>query len=338
MPIEYTVIPYPDFKLHEIIEPDEFDFNNESFIKKIDQVIRVINQMTDGIGPGSSGADVINLTAIAPFTSTKLQTFLEEVISTLRSIDANKGSAFIGSQTIPGVTGSTVFAQLTSLKAILDSEKVRLDNSIQVERARITALQSDVTIEKSKIATLQSDSVIEKAKVTTLQSESILEKAKVSLLQSQMVNHNHDGRYMTRSELQPYLQGGYVITSKELFNVLTVDVPGKAFTYQKSGSPIQNGTIDESGMFVITLINSYTLGVGLVSVVLNGNTYKSVQNGGIVEIDGKSIKVSGPIVPTDKIEISYYAKSGSSSEVGVLYGTEQPLPTSPGILWFKVVQ
>lgn len=119
--INQVRIPYPDFKLHEIIDPDQFDLNNAELQDKINAVIAVLNQITDSITDGSSGADKISLTAIQPFISTKLQAFLEEVIARLQSTqDGLSGADFIASTPISGVKGTTVQQQLESLKSILD--------------------------------------------------------------------------------------------------------------------------------------------------------------------------------------------------------------------------
>jgi hypothetical protein len=121
MALNKLTISYPDFKLLEIIDPEQFDTNNNDIKLKIDQVIDVLNKITDSVADGGSGADAISLTSIAPFTSTKLQVFLEEVIGRLQSTtDASSGADFVASTSIAGVTGSTVQAQLESLKTLLD--------------------------------------------------------------------------------------------------------------------------------------------------------------------------------------------------------------------------
>lgn len=130
MAINKLQIPYPDFKLHEIIDPEQFDLNNAELQDKINTVIAVLNQITDSIADGSSGADKISLTAISPFISTKLQSFLEEVISRLQSTqDGSSGADFIASTPILGVTGKTVQEQLESLKSILDSIQTQINSN-----------------------------------------------------------------------------------------------------------------------------------------------------------------------------------------------------------------
>lgn len=144
--INQVQIPYPDFKLHDIIDPEQFDLNNAEFQNKINDIITVLNQITDSIADGSSGADKISLTSISPFISTKLQSFLEEVISRLQSTqDGSSGADFIASTPIPGVTGETVQQQLESLKAILDSIQTQTNSNT----TNISNLQSQVNTHKT---------------------------------------------------------------------------------------------------------------------------------------------------------------------------------------------
>lgn len=146
MAINQVKIPYPDFKLHEIIDPEQFDLNNAELQNKINAVITVLNQITDGISDGSSGADKISLTEIQPFTSTKLQSFLEEVLYRLQSTqDGSSGADFIASTPIPGVTGVTVQQQLESLKTILDS----IQTQINSKTTNVSSLQSQINTHKN---------------------------------------------------------------------------------------------------------------------------------------------------------------------------------------------
>lgn len=121
MAISDLQVPFPDFKLSEIINPEEFDQNNQSLVTKIEQIIAIVNQITDSVTNGSSGADKISLTPIAPFLSNKLQSYLGEIVMKLKSSkEGLSGSEFIGSPAIAGTTGLTVYDQLVSLKTVLD--------------------------------------------------------------------------------------------------------------------------------------------------------------------------------------------------------------------------
>lgn len=160
--INQVKIPYPDFKLHEIIDPEQFDLNNAELQNKINAVITVLNQITDSIADGSSGADNISLTAIQPFISTKLQSFLEEVISRLQSTqDGSSGADFIASTPIPGVTGTTIQAQLKSLKSILDLIQTQINSNT----AKDSSLQAQITNHKNSTILDHPDGSVTTAKL-----------------------------------------------------------------------------------------------------------------------------------------------------------------------------
>lgn len=45
MAITNLSIPYPDFKLHEVIDPEQFDFNNGAIVEKVNTALVVVNQV-----------------------------------------------------------------------------------------------------------------------------------------------------------------------------------------------------------------------------------------------------------------------------------------------------
>lgn len=172
--ITNLAIPYPDFKLQEVIDPEQFDFNNGAMLDKVNAVIAVLNQITDAVADGGSGADKISLTPIAPFTSNKLQAYLEEVIARLTSsTSGSSGAGFIGTPTVAGVTGITVSAQLASLKALLDVEKARitaLETRATNVEGRATSLEGRATAVEGVNATQTTDITGLKTRVTNVEN------------------------------------------------------------------------------------------------------------------------------------------------------------------------
>lgn len=150
-------IPYPDFKLHEVIDPEQFDFNNGSIVDKMNAVLLVLNQITESVANGGSGADRISLSPILPFTSNKLQAFLLELISRLVSTSAESGSSLIGTASIAGVSGTKISAQLVSLKALIDAEK-----------ARITLNTKDITDLKARAHALEINEVYTRDEIDSM--------------------------------------------------------------------------------------------------------------------------------------------------------------------------
>jgi len=86
-------ISFPDFKLNEVINPEEFDTNNSEIVNKINALIEVMNKITDSTTDGDSGADNVAVTLIDGYTATKLQPLLEEIVAKLTSTTSTAENA-----------------------------------------------------------------------------------------------------------------------------------------------------------------------------------------------------------------------------------------------------
>lgn len=109
--VQNLVVPYPDFRLGDIIDPDQFDANNQYVELKVNEIVAFLNNVLS-----ENGASEIGVVPTAPFTSEKLQQYLDEVIARLTSAT---GAEFIGAT--PGVenTGSNIQSQLNYINNIL---------------------------------------------------------------------------------------------------------------------------------------------------------------------------------------------------------------------------
>lgn len=154
-------VTYPDFQLGQIINPDEFDVNNADIVIRINQIVDVLNQITDGVG--GNGADIIHIGDILPFTSERLQDFLQQLVNQLRSNEFNSGARFIGASPIEGVQGVTIQDQIESLNALLIS--VRDNITTQVNN-----LQSRVVQAEDAVAGFHTRIVASEQGITTLTS------------------------------------------------------------------------------------------------------------------------------------------------------------------------
>lgn len=153
-------VTYDDFKLDDIINPDEFNINFEDIMIRLNQIIDVLNQITDGIG--GDGAEIVHVGEVLPFTSDRLQNLLQELVDQLRSTDEPSGSDFIGSARIPGLDGNTVQEQLFSLKNMIDdfraqfeAEVTRLDADMENMDARINELDDDIVLLQMRTSDLE---------------------------------------------------------------------------------------------------------------------------------------------------------------------------------------
>lgn len=326
MPIKELQMPYQDFKLGDFIDPDQHDANNFYIQSKINEILLVLNQITDSSTSGKSGADIVSLTPIAPFASKKLQAFLQEAITRLQSTTKGaSGADFISSTTIAGVTGNTVQAQLESLRSILTSEA-----------NRINALTTRMTNAETGLANRYTKAEVD-SKDSSLQNQITSSNTSINILQNQMVTHNHDSRYMTRQELAPYLQGGDTIIHIDVYTIVSSNNGNGTFTYKDNNNTEYIGTLGESGEQIFALKGRYDSGLNHIKAIIGDTLHRSVASGGLKEIDSNHIALTYPEGDGAEITIEYFERLGVTGEHNIIYGSVQPPPSSGSTMWFKVV-
>lgn len=144
-------IPYPDFKLGELIDPEEHDLNNLYLQNKINDLITFANTLTGEIPGGATGAELMSMKPIAPFTQTKIQTFLDALVARLQSkVGPNTGASLIGNVTLSKFPGDNVGAQLDAINTFLSSQFVT--NTTIVDGAISGSKLQDFTVTNQKIA------------------------------------------------------------------------------------------------------------------------------------------------------------------------------------------
>jgi hypothetical protein len=209
MPIQQLVLPYPDFKLQEVIDPEQFDLNNLNTTNKINIILTIINQLLEGVTDGTSGADQVSLAPIAPFTSTKLQAFLKEVVNRLRATtDGASGADLIASTLITGVAGNTVQAQLRGLKSIFDALQAQVTANLAALTAhktstdhdyryylkseidvKTTNLQSQITTNATSVAALVTRATNLETRATSLESRTTTNETNITNGYNLIVSH-----------------------------------------------------------------------------------------------------------------------------------------------------
>lgn len=160
-------VSYPDFELGQIINPEEFDVNNADIANRLNLVIDVLNQITDGVnsaGQPADGTAIIDSGTISPFTSGKLQALLEEIVARLRSTtDSISGADFIGLTPVSGWNSNTVQSQFEELKSVTDqmtADRISGDNNLQ---SQITTLNGTVSSHGTRLSSAETS-------ITSLQS------------------------------------------------------------------------------------------------------------------------------------------------------------------------
>ncbi len=72
-------ISYPDFKINDVMNPDEFDINNKEIVDSVNEIIAKLNIITDSRTDGNSGADNVKVTGIEGLSGTTVQSLLESL-------------------------------------------------------------------------------------------------------------------------------------------------------------------------------------------------------------------------------------------------------------------
>ena len=300
MAIESVYIPYPDFQLNEVIDPEQFDANNGYLVDKLNVIVSLLNQITDSSESGS-GASLIDVSAIAPFASSKLQTFLQGVVARLQSIESTKsGSDFIGSSVITGVQGNTVQSQLQSLQA------------------NINKLKSDVQLVLNEKA--------DKGNTYT-----------VSQIDTLLMQKANRSEVYTKTELDPYLRGGDTTVRYDVFTIVSGNNGDGTFTYQAKGGKEVLGQLTEEGYQIFTLQNgTYAPGTNQIKMIVGDTLHRSVASGGLLEIDDVNVALTIPESAGREITIEYFERVGVSGEASVVISKTVPTRLSATI-WFKDV-
>ncbi len=299
MPITNLSVPYPDFKLHEVIDPEQFDFNNGAVVDKVNAILVVLNQITDAVAVGASGADKISLTAIAPFTSTKLQAFLNEVITRLQATTSgSSGAGFIGTPTITGVTGTTVSAQLASLKALLDTEKTR-----------ITALEGRATTVEGRATTLESRATTLEGRATTLEGTTATNTSNISSVTTRVTNVEtgkaDKSTTYTKADIDSKvfpsanIADGSIVNAKIGNQAVTADKVHPSILENVSVSTHRNTSILDHPDLSVTTAKIATSAITTTKLATEAVTFDKLGTDAITYIDNAGTKVATGISITD---------------------------------------
>lgn len=320
MTIDFKTIPYPDFVLGGLIDPEAFDLNNDVILAGLNETIATINKLMDSVTDGDSGADNISITPIAPFLSTKVQGAIEELVAKLRSAE---GSAFVGVAPITGVTGTTIHAQLTSVKALLQTEVDR----ITALTARVTKNEADIGERYTKTES--------NARQLALQTQINTNATAIANNKTLYDAHNHDDRYMTKAQLAPYLQGGDTVVKIEVFRIVNPNLGNGTFSYTDGVGLPRTGAIASTGEQVFSLEKGeYLIGMNHIKAIINDTIHLNVASGGLVETSIRKIGVI-PQPANTEITVEYFQRIGVSGEHNIVLSPTIPPPTDGNTIWFK---
>lgn len=127
--MERLYISYPEFKLGEIIDPEEANTNNSDISFKVNEAVDRLNSLLGTGNPDDPDGGFIELTIrgnivkinpIEPFPADNVEDFLNQLMGRLySSIVTESGASLIRTPEIEGISGTTVEAQLKALHELI---------------------------------------------------------------------------------------------------------------------------------------------------------------------------------------------------------------------------
>lgn len=141
MRIDDLVISYPDFKLSEMIDPEQFDMNNADIKDKVNAILTVLNQITESVTDGNSGANNVGATGFDGKASNP-QAMLED----LNTRKAEKGTDWTG--TWQGFTPSKADPGISSVVEQHTSQLAESTSDIQGRGINVKYVPSPLTTVK----------------------------------------------------------------------------------------------------------------------------------------------------------------------------------------------
>ena len=146
--MERFEISFPEFRLGDIIDPDEANTNNADISFKLNEIIDALNSLwNDGEGGTSIiniRGNVIDIKKIEGFESESVEDFLNELVTKLASTEEGaSGASIIGVAPSHDMQGSTVEERFRSLHDHVESglqgimNEVGEDGGIVVTRLRV---------------------------------------------------------------------------------------------------------------------------------------------------------------------------------------------------------
>lgn len=145
MTITSLVLPYPDFKLQEVIDPDQFDLNNQSISTKMNEISTAVNSNTTSITAKSdkSYVDTQDTGLQTQITSNKTAddarhaSLLDRMTSAETSLTTKATTSYVDTQVALIQSGYIVDNSITTVKI--------------VDRSVTTGKLADLAVNASKV-------------------------------------------------------------------------------------------------------------------------------------------------------------------------------------------
>lgn len=302
-------ISYPDFKLNDLIDPEQFDINNFEITTKINEIILESNNNDSRI----TSVEADKADKQTTYTITQTNELLNTKVNTTDVVSLATPNRVLrldlNSKLPTSVTGHA-----DSTLASLNTHRASTDHN------NIYYIKSEVD---------SKDSVLNAVIQTN--------RNNITTLQGQMVTHNHNTTYYTKTELEPFLRGGDTSVIYEIFNIINSNNGDGTFTYINDLGNTVIGSLTPEGHQIFTLTRgSYSLSEH-ISCIINDTLHRSVKSGGMSKINDFNFALTMPEGNGAEITVTYFERVGIAGEYRIIVGNQRPLSAHGEVMWFKVV-
>lgn len=122
-------ISFPDFKINDPMNPEEFDTNNHEIVSKINALIAILNKITDSTTVGDSGADNIKITPLVTGGTNILQELLDEIFNNKVSKVEGKGLSAEDYTTLEKAKLSGITAGATKTESSATNGNIKINGT-----------------------------------------------------------------------------------------------------------------------------------------------------------------------------------------------------------------
>ena len=142
----------------------------------------------------------------------------------------------------------------------------------------------------------------------------------------------------TKDELAPYLQGGDTIIRYEVFTIVNANNGDGTFTYKDKANTQSKGALTVEGYQVFTFKKGvYDLGLNRVECLVGDTLHRSVESGGLAELNSTQVSLTIPEGNGAEITFKYFERIGITGEANLVVGDITPPFSTGNTVWLKVV-
>lgn len=308
--IEELILSYPDFKLGEVIDPEEFDTNNWELVTKLNETIDKVIQYS-----------------IANDLS--LQETKDLLQVTITDLNRHKTSADHDSRYY---TESEIDTKVTTINNTITSNTNNLQTQINTNKTNIT---TNTTAISSHRTSADHDSRY----YTESEVDAKLNgKSNTGHIHNDMYydKSTSDSRYLPKEEFLETVRRNETNIKYEVYEIISGNNGDGTFTYKDKLDNEYVGSLGENGEQIFPLLNGYyEVGFNRIEITINDTLTRSVASGGIEEVDSFTVKLVPPEGTGAEVTIKYYETIALPTEF-----TLHCSPTKPSrnvkAMWFKI--